>query len=89
MNKTNCLRERQHTSCCLGDPFEILLQNPPDRHGSCIHKVLKTHVVDAPGGEDDVGTGRQDFLDPLLGDVGLSEATKSTFHSRRTAEAES
>ncbi len=44
------------TSCCLGDAFEVLLENPSHCHGSYIHEVLKTHVINATGGQDNVGT---------------------------------
>lgn len=71
-----CHHKHQYTSCCLGDAFEIPLQDPSHCHGSHVHKVFKTHVVNTTGGEDDVGTGCQDFLDPFLGDVRLSEATE-------------
>lgn len=68
-----CPHKHQHTSCCLGDAFKIPLQNPSHCHGPHVYKVLEAHVVDTAGGEDNVSAGCQDFLDPLLGDVRLSE----------------
>lgn len=44
------------TSRCLGDAFEVPLENPSHCHGSDIHKVLQTHVINATGGQDNVGT---------------------------------
>lgn len=57
------------TSGCLGDAFEVPLQNPSHCHCPDVHKVLEAHVVDAAGGQDHVGARRQDLLDSLLCDV--------------------
>lgn len=76
MENKLCPHKHEHTACCLGNALEIPLQNPSHCHGSHIHKVFEAHVVDATSGKDDIGTGCQDFLDPLLGDVRLSEKTK-------------
>lgn len=65
------------TSCCLGNAFEVLLENPPHCHGSYIQKVLKTHVINATGGQDHRGACCQNLLDPLLGDIRFPGANKS------------
>lgn len=69
------------TSCCLGNAFEVPLEHPSHCHSSYIHKVLETHVIDATGGEDNVGARCQNLLNPLLGDVRFSGATKSNINS--------
>lgn len=62
-------KEFPHTSCSLGDAFQVLLKNSSDCHCSHIHKVLQTHVVNATSGQNHIGTSCQNLLDPLLGDV--------------------
>lgn len=63
------------TSCCLGDAFEVPLEDPSHCHGSNIHKVLQTHVINATSGQDNVRARGQNLLDPFLGDVRFSGAT--------------
>jgi hypothetical protein len=55
----------------LGDPLQVFLSTPPDSHGTGLDKLLEDEVVDPLGREDDVGTGRQDFLDTLDGNLGF------------------
>merc|ERR1719486_218808 len=43
----------------------------PHGHGSSLNKVFQAQVVDASSGQDHVGPGGQDLVDPLLGDVTL------------------
>lgn len=69
-------KEFPHTSCSLGDAFQVLLKNSSDCHCSHIHKVLQTHVVNATSGQNHIGTSCQNLLDPLLGDVWFPEANK-------------
>merc|ERR1719318_427253 len=55
----------------LSNPLEILLLAPPDCHGSCLHEILKTQVVNTTSGQDDISSGGEDLVDPLFGDVTL------------------
>lgn len=56
----------------LGDPLEVDLFASADGHGAGLREVLQAEVVDAPGGEDDVGPGVEDLLDAFFGDVGFT-----------------
>lgn len=70
------------TSCCFGNALEVPLKNSSHCHGPYIHEVLKTHIINATCGQDYVGPGCQNLLDPLLCDIRLSVATKySQLHS--------
>ena len=48
---------------------EIFLGYSSTRNSPCLNKVFQRHVINALGCQDDIGTSRQDLLDPLLGDV--------------------
>lgn len=67
------------TSCCFGNALEVPLKNSSHCHGSYIHKVLKTHIINATSGQDYIGPSCQNLLDPLLRDIRFSEATKYYF----------
>lgn len=63
------------TSGCFGDTFKIPLQHSPYCHGSYIHKVLQTHVIDATCRENNVRPWRQNLLNTLLSDVWFPKVT--------------
>lgn len=65
-------RGRDRTSRSFSNAFKVPFQNSSNCHGTSLHKVLETHVVDATSGENHVGTGGQDLLDSFLGDIGFS-----------------
>ena len=44
------------TSCCLGDPLEVDLFAPAHSHSSRLHEVLEAQIIDAPRGQDNVGS---------------------------------
>ena len=58
----------------LSDSLQVDLFASPDGHGSGLDEVFKAEVVNAAGGENDVGAGVQDLHDALFGDVGLAVA---------------
>lgn len=57
------------TSCCLCDAFEVPLQNSSNSHGSYIHKILQTHVINATSRQYNICAWCQNLLDPLLGNI--------------------
>uniref|UniRef100_A0A3Q2DLV3 Acetyl-CoA acetyltransferase 2 n=1 Tax=Cyprinodon variegatus TaxID=28743 RepID=A0A3Q2DLV3_CYPVA len=66
---TNRTKYSIPTSCCFCDAFKVPLENPPHCHGSTIHKVLQTHIINAPSGQYNISSSCQNFLNPLFGDV--------------------
>ena len=44
----------------------------PDGHGAGLDEILEAEIVNAAGGEDNVGARGQDLVDTLLGDIGLT-----------------
>ena len=59
---------------CTRHLLHVILGYTPHSQAACLHKVFKCHVINALGGEDDVGACIQDLLDALLGDVELALA---------------
>ncbi|KAI3475615.1 hypothetical protein L1887_62957 [Cichorium endivia] len=58
----------------LGDPAQVLLAAATDGHGACLDKLLETQIVDALGGEDDVGARCEDLAHALEHDLALARA---------------
>lgn len=60
------------STCGFGDPFEVFFSAPSHGHGPRFDKFFETEIVDAFGGEDDVGACREDFSYTFENDLRLS-----------------
>jgi hypothetical protein len=64
--------DEQLAPCALRDVAQVGLGAAAHGNSAGLDEVLERVVVDALGGQDDVGAGLEDHLDALLGDVVLA-----------------